>query len=89
MLISYKSIKDIEILSSYECGFDPMVITRFFFSYRFYLISILFIVFDVEISLILPVPFLVSIDISFFIFFFFIFVLLVGLVYEYYCGSLD
>lgn len=85
----YKDKTLIETVSSYECGFDPYSLTRLVFSYRFYLISILFIIFDVEISLILPCPFFVGIDLGIWIFLIFIFVLIVGLIYEYYYGSLD
>lgn len=89
ILIFYKSIKDIEVIRPYECGFDSNSFTRLTFSYRFFLISILFIIFDVEISLILPVPFLLGREIGIFIFFIFLFILVVGLLYEYYYGSLD
>lgn len=78
-----------EALRCYECGFDPNSSTRLVFSYRFFLISILFIIFDVEISLILPVPFLLLRELGIFVFVIFILVLLVGLIYEYIYGSLD
>lgn len=45
---------DVNKLSSYECGFDPIGGSRFPFDLRFYLIAILFIIFDIEISLIIP-----------------------------------
>jgi len=70
LLIFYKSEFFFETLSCYECGFDPFSSTRLVFSYRFFLISILFIIFDVEISLILPVPFFFLRDLGIFIFFF-------------------
>lgn len=88
-LIFYKEIIGLEISSPYECGFDPYSGTRITFSYRFYLVAILFIIFDVEISLILPCPFLGSRNIGLFIFICFIGILILGLIYEYYCGSLD
>lgn len=88
-IIIYKNILDIERVSSYECGFDPFRYTRISFSYRFFLISILFIIFDVEISLILPVPFLIERELGIWIFILFIGVLILGLIYEYICGSLD
>nr|YP_009115235.1 NADH dehydrogenase subunit 3 [Wadicosa fidelis]AIZ97181.1 NADH dehydrogenase subunit 3 [Wadicosa fidelis] len=88
LVVFYKSDYYMEILSCYECGFDPHSSTRLFFSYRFFLISILFIIFDVEISLMLPVPFLFS-EMGLVVFFFFIFILLLGLMYEYFYGSLD
>nr|YP_011033015.1 NADH dehydrogenase subunit 3 [Pardosa pseudoannulata]WRI06650.1 NADH dehydrogenase subunit 3 [Pardosa pseudoannulata] len=88
LLVFYKSEYYMEILSCYECGFDPYSSTRMFFSYRFFLISILFIIFDVEISLMLPVPFMFS-ELGVVVFFSFILILLLGLVYEYFYGSLD
>lgn len=88
-LLYYKNIIDIERISSYECGFEPNSYTRLSFSYRFFLISILFIIFDVEISLILPIPFLIGREIGLWIFIVFLLVLALGLVYEYICGSLD
>nr|YP_010406822.1 NADH dehydrogenase subunit 3 [Pardosa pusiola]URC16623.1 NADH dehydrogenase subunit 3 [Pardosa pusiola] len=88
LLVFYKSEYYMEILSCYECGFEPHSSTRMFFSYRFFLISILFIIFDVEISLMLPVPFMFS-ELGVLVFFSFILILLLGLVYEYFYGSLD
>lgn len=89
VLIFYKNRIDIERMRSYECGFEPNSYTRLSFSYRFFLISILFIIFDVEISLILPVPFLIRREVGLLIFIIFILVLICGLIYEYICGSLD
>lgn len=89
IIIIYKNVLDIERVRSYECGFDPYRYTRLSFSYRFFLISILFIIFDVEISLILPTPFLIDRDLGMWIFVFFILILILGLIYEFMCGSLD
>ena len=41
-------------LSSYECGFDPFDDARNTFDVRFYLVAILFIIFDLEISFLFP-----------------------------------
>jgi NADH:ubiquinone oxidoreductase subunit 3 (subunit A) len=46
--------KDEEFESPYECGFDPFTEAHIPFDVKFYLVSILFIVFDLEISFILP-----------------------------------
>nr|UYR45763.1 NADH dehydrogenase subunit 3 [Merostenus sp.] len=54
LILSKKSMKNREKISPFECGFDPMVMNRLPFSLQFYLISIIFLIFDVEISLILP-----------------------------------
>jgi NADH-quinone oxidoreductase subunit A len=75
---------DTEKLSAYECGFSPFEDSRGEFDIRFYLVAILFIIFDLEISFLFP--FAVSFDavgaIGLWAMLFFLFVLTIGFVYE-------
>lgn len=76
-------------LGGVECGFDVKSDSRVAFSLRFFLLTVIFLVFDVEIVILLPVPFLVGEVEQVFICVIFFGVLLLGLVYEWFDGSLD
>jgi NADH:ubiquinone oxidoreductase subunit 3 (subunit A) len=49
-----KDYSDFEKISSYECGFQPFSDARGSFDIRFYLVAILFIIFDLEITYLIP-----------------------------------
>jgi len=82
---------DTEKLSAYECGFDPFDDARNTFDVRFYLVAILFIIFDLEVSFLFPwCTVLGSLPLfAFWSMFLFLFLLTVGFVYEWKKGALE
>ena len=82
---------DTEKVSAYECGFNAFDDARMKFAVRFYLVSILFIIFDLEIAFLFP--FAVALDdigvFGFWSMMTFLGVLTVGLVYEWKKGALE
>jgi len=83
--------KDPEKLSPYECGFDAFEDTRMRFDVRYYLVAILFIIFDLEIAFLFP--WAVSLDaiggFGLAAMGIFLAVLVVGFVYEWRKGALE
>ena len=83
--------KDSEKLSPYECGFEPFEDARMKFDVRYYLVAILFIIFDLEIAFLFP--WAISLD-SIGLFGVlamgvFLLVLVVGFIYEWKKGALE
>ncbi len=89
-VVSLKSY-DVEKNSPYECGFNPFEDAREPFEIQFYLVAILFIIFDLEISFLFPwvLVFRFINLFSFVIIIIFLFVLTVGFVYELFKGALQ
>ena len=82
---------DPEKLSAYECGFEPFDDSRIQFDVRFYLVAILFIIFDLEIAFLFPWAItLGNIGLlGFCSMMIFLFILTVGFIYEWKKGALD
>ena len=82
---------DPEKLSPYECGFEPFADSRMEFDIRFYLVAILFIIFDLEIAFLFP--WAISLGkiglFGFFSMMIFLGILTVGFIYEWKKGALD
>ena len=82
---------DKEKLSAYECGFEAFGDSRMEFDVRFYLVAILFIIFDLEIAFLFP--WAISLGnigtLGFWSMMIFLFILTIGFVYEWKKGALD
>jgi NADH-quinone oxidoreductase subunit A len=82
---------DDEKRSPYECGFEPFDDTKMKFDVRFYLVAILFIIFDLEIAFLFPWAVVLD-DIGIFgllAMFLFLAILVVGFIYEWKKGALE
>nr|QJW33595.1 NADH dehydrogenase subunit 3 [Arge aurora] len=91
-ILSKKSFYDREKNSPFECGFDPKSSPRMPFSIHFFLIALVFIIFDVEITLILPLIKLMKISNNnswWVLMLFFMMILIFGLLYEWKYGALN
>lgn len=82
---------DPEKISAYECGFDPFDDSRSRVDIRFYLVAILFIIFDLEVTFLFPWAITLNAQgfLGFFIMIIFLFILTVGFFYEWIKGALD
>nr|AVJ52395.1 NADH dehydrogenase subunit 3 [Calliphara nobilis] len=91
-IISKSSIMDREKMSPFECGFDPMNSSRSPFSIQFFLIAVLFLIFDIEIAIILPIIITMKWNLTMMWIMtitFFIIILILGLYYEWNNGVLE
>ena len=84
-------LDDAEKLSAYECGFNPFSDSRSEFDVKFYIVAILFLIFDLEISFLFP--FSVALNAialeGVYSMLFFLFILTIGFFYEWKKGALD
>nr|YP_010429262.1 NADH dehydrogenase subunit 3 [Ophiactis savignyi]USQ67428.1 NADH dehydrogenase subunit 3 [Ophiactis savignyi] len=83
---------DLNKIAPYECGFDPINSARAPFSFRFFMVAILFLIFDLEIALLIIVPFTLPFfnsDLTVPPVTIFIIILVVGLWYEWANGGLE
>jgi NADH:ubiquinone oxidoreductase subunit 3 (subunit A) len=94
LILSYLLVTqqpDTEKLSSYECGFDPFGDARNPFNIHFYLVGILFIIFDLEITFLFP--WAISLKFlgifGYWSMFFFLLLLTLGFIYEWMKGALS
>nr|YP_009485888.1 NADH dehydrogenase subunit 3 [Paroster mesosturtensis]AVZ66461.1 NADH dehydrogenase subunit 3 [Paroster mesosturtensis] len=91
-ILSKKTYMDREKNSPFECGFDPTDSARLPFSIHFFLIAVIFLIFDVEIALLLPMIMIYKISqikLLMITSMFFIFILLIGLYHEWNQGALN
>ena len=90
-IVIVKQKPDAEKLSAYECGFEAFTDNRKQFDVRFYLVAILFIIFDLEVTFLFPWAISLR-NIEFFGFWsmmVFLIILTIGFVYEWRKGALE
>ena len=81
--LSLETGSSFEVFSSYECGFEPLRTNHIPFCMKFFLLAIIFVVFDVEIAFLMPSLFKSSLMLTFTL------ILLLGLIFEYSYGGLS
>nr|YP_010121806.1 NADH dehydrogenase subunit 3 [Callista chinensis]QRE83913.1 NADH dehydrogenase subunit 3 [Callista chinensis] len=95
MLVGQKWRYELAKLTAFECGFDPLSSSRMPFSMRFFLVALLFLVFDMEMVLLFPYIFSLKVlfmELSFYskmMCFVFLVILVSGLIHEINEGSLE
>ena len=83
LMATFKSAFDREKASPFECGFDPSGVRRVPFCIKFFLVRIIFLVFDVEVTLLLPSLYSTTQVLSL------VLILTMSTIYEWSIGGLD
>ena len=94
LLLSYQlavQIPDAEKISAYECGFEPFEDARNRFDVRFYIVAILFLIFDIEVAYLFPWASMLGVtgNTSYGVMRFFLVLLTLGFIYEVVKGALN
>uniref|UniRef100_A0AB39A595 NADH-ubiquinone oxidoreductase chain 3 n=1 Tax=Chudania sinica TaxID=3237924 RepID=A0AB39A595_9HEMI len=92
IMLSKKSILDLQKSSPFECGFNPISYKRLPFSIHFFLIAVIFLIFDIEVIIIIPsILTFKYLMLTYWIMntMLFILILLMGLYHEWYNGMLN
>nr|UNO53890.1 NADH dehydrogenase subunit 3 [Haemaphysalis longicornis] len=90
VILHFKNLKNKEKLSPFECGFDPFSFSRVPFSLKFFYIGIVFLIFDVEIVIIIPFPIIMNYNYYLFLSFLIVnFIIFMGLIFEWKLGMID
>nr|YP_010431996.1 NADH dehydrogenase subunit 3 [Abrus yunshanensis]USS62531.1 NADH dehydrogenase subunit 3 [Abrus yunshanensis] len=92
LMLSKKMLTDMQKITPFECGFNPMSYTRLPFSIHFFMIAVIFLIFDIEIIMILPMIFtLKSSMVKLWVMTsaLFLLILLIGLFHEWKNGMID
>uniref|UniRef100_A0AAU6QE12 NADH-ubiquinone oxidoreductase chain 3 n=1 Tax=Laelaps chini TaxID=2902761 RepID=A0AAU6QE12_9ACAR len=89
-LISFQLNLDKEMVLSFECGFDPFSLVRSSFSLHFFKICLIFVFFDIEIIIVLLLPYLIYKSMMMFLMILMILmIILLGLIFEWIQGSIN
>lgn len=80
---------DLEKLREYECGFESIGNSRMKYDIIYYIIGILYLIFDLEVILLYPILYVLRSYLSLFILFFFVTILIAGYIYEWKIGALN
>uniref|UniRef100_UPI00315CFBCE NADH dehydrogenase subunit 3 n=1 Tax=Ceratozetella imperatoria TaxID=3127034 RepID=UPI00315CFBCE len=87
--VKKKTYNQKEKETKFECGFNTMNMSHIPFSFQFFLIALLFLIFDIEIALVLSYPMEISLTSNITLISIFLSILSVGLVYEWQNGKIN